>query len=120
MARSPASNTTLIKIWQAYTKLHVYDKLSTALHRYHADSAGSRDRGRGRKNRKSSTMVAPHRGRRIRIGYVSASFRESHPVGQVLRTAFGFHDSQRFELYAYTLLKSDGSDARRQIEACAI
>ncbi len=47
-------------------------------------------------------------GRRLRIGYLSADFR-NHAMGNLLKGLFARHDRRRFEVYAYSLV--DSSDA---------
>lgn len=47
-------------------------------------------------------------GQRLRIGYLSADFRD-HPMGQLIHGAFSKHDRRRFEVFAYSL--SDVSDS---------
>jgi protein O-GlcNAc transferase len=50
----------------------------------------------------------PREGGRLRIGYVSADFRQ-HPTAHLMRSLFGLHDRGGFEIYAYSLHKGDGS-----------
>ena len=42
-------------------------------------------------------------GRRLRIGYLSADFR-NHPMGNLLHGVFSQHDRRRFEVFAYSLI----------------
>jgi predicted O-linked N-acetylglucosamine transferase (SPINDLY family) len=42
------------------------------------------------------------RGQRIRVGYISADFRE-HAVGLLIKDLFSRHDRRGFEIYAYDL-----------------
>jgi protein O-GlcNAc transferase len=51
---------------------------------------------------------------RLRIGYVSADFR-NHPVGQLTRSMFRLHDRSQFEVIAYALRRGDGSDYEKDI-----
>ena len=61
--------------------------------------------------------------RRLRIGYVSADFRD-HVVGRALLPAFLAHDRQKFEVFAYAIGTPDGvtekfrsrADAWRAVE----
>ena len=53
-------------------------------------------------------------GRRLKIGYVSADFRE-HPTAHLMRELFRCHDRDRFEVYGYALRGDDGSVYYRQI-----
>lgn len=39
--------------------------------------------------------------RKIRIGYISADFRDQHPVGLFLQPILHHHDKNQFEIYAY-------------------
>ncbi|MFH1602917.1 MAG: tetratricopeptide repeat protein [Pseudomonadota bacterium] len=59
------------------------------------------------------------RGRRLRIGYVSADFHD-HAVAHLTGGLFERHDRDRFEIYGYSFGHDDGSDYRRRIgAACA-
>lgn len=51
---------------------------------------------------------------RLKIGYVSADFRE-HPTAHLMRGLFRSHDRDRFEIYGYSLRGDDGSAYYRQI-----
>lgn len=53
-------------------------------------------------------------GARLKIGYVSADFRE-HPTAHLMRGLFRCHDRARFEIYGYALRGDDGSAYYRQI-----
>ncbi len=53
--------------------------------------------------------------RRLRIGYLSADFRDN-AAGHLLHKMFAFHDQERFSITAYTIGPNDGSEFRRQIE----
>ena len=53
---------------------------------------------------------------RIRIGYVSQDFR-NQAMGHLTRTMYGLHDRSQFEIFAYSVRKSDGSSYRKAIEA---
>lgn len=52
---------------------------------------------------------------RVRVGYLSPDFRE-HALTHLARRLFALHDRDRFEVYAYSLHKGDGSPARREME----
>jgi protein O-GlcNAc transferase len=54
-------------------------------------------------------------GRRLRVGYVSPDFRV-HPMAYLMQPLIELHDRTRFEAYAYSLTKSDGSEIRRRVE----
>jgi predicted O-linked N-acetylglucosamine transferase (SPINDLY family) len=56
--------------------------------------------------------------RRIRIGYVSADFRD-HAVSHVMAGVFERHDRERFEIFAYSCGADDQSPWRRRIEAAS-
>jgi protein O-GlcNAc transferase len=57
----------------------------------------------------------PRAGRRLRVGYFSADFR-NHAVGSVLREVFAHHDRSRFEMHAFSFGIDDGSVYRRAME----
>jgi protein O-GlcNAc transferase len=59
---------------------------------------------------------APHDGARVRIGYVSADFRD-HATARLLVELLERHDRTRFEVFAYALLPGDGSPLARRIAA---
>src|SRR5262249_5497048 len=52
---------------------------------------------------------------RIRIGYVSADFRQ-HPVAYLAVGLFEAHDRARFEVIAFSTGPDDGSEIRRRLE----
>lgn len=52
--------------------------------------------------------VAPHR---LRVGYIGYEFG-NFPVGKDMRSVFGLHDPERFEVFAYALNPDDGSPWR--------
>jgi predicted O-linked N-acetylglucosamine transferase (SPINDLY family) len=55
---------------------------------------------------------------RLRVGYVSGDFR-NHATAHLIRKLFQVHDRERFEIFGYSLLPSDGSDYWRDIsQAC--
>ncbi len=51
---------------------------------------------------------------RIRIGYVSADFRQ-HPVAYLAAGLFGAHDRARFEVIGVSIGADDGSEIRRRL-----
>jgi protein O-GlcNAc transferase len=53
---------------------------------------------------------------RIRIGYLSADFR-NHPVGRLAVGLLEAHDKSRFETIALSFGPDDGSDQRRRIKS---
>ncbi len=53
---------------------------------------------------------------RIRVGYLSADYRD-HPISHLLQGFFGRHDRERFEIFAYSFGLDDGSTYRRRIVA---
>src|SRR6185369_5344757 len=55
-------------------------------------------------------------GERLRIGYLSADFR-NHATGHLMKSVFGLHDRKGFEVFAYSFGPDDGSEYRRRIEA---
>ena len=60
---------------------------------------------------------APANNLRLRLGYVSADFHQhatTHLMAQLLES----HDDTRYEVFLYSLGRSDGSAMRRRIEAC--
>ena len=54
------------------------------------------------------------RGEKLRIGYLSADFR-NHAVGNLLVDVLAEHDDTQFELFGYSIGPDDGSDTRRRI-----
>ncbi len=61
--------------------------------------------------------VQPLAGRRLRIGYVSADFRE-HPVAYFLEPILACHDHERVEVFCYAdVLQPDATTARLQAHA---
>jgi len=58
---------------------------------------------------------AAHAGR-CRLGYVAAEFRD-HATAHLAAGLFERHDRKRFELYAYSLSRGDGSDYERRVRA---
>lgn len=62
----------------------------------------------------SSAATATQESARLKIGYVSADFRE-HPTAHLMRSLFRCHDRCRFEIYVYSLRGDDGSPYYRQI-----
>lgn len=52
---------------------------------------------------------------RIRIGYLSADFRE-HVMAYILAELFELHDRRAFELFGYSFGADDGSAMRRRVE----
>jgi predicted O-linked N-acetylglucosamine transferase (SPINDLY family) len=57
----------------------------------------------------------PDEGKRLRIGYVSADFR-NHPVGIFIEQVLAHHDKSRFEIYCYSNhgLKDDLTERLRR------
>ena len=55
-------------------------------------------------------------GEKIRIGYLSADF-QSHPVSRLIARVFEKHDRNKFEVTAYSLLRSDGTAFRQRVES---
>lgn len=55
-------------------------------------------------------------GRPVRVGYLSADFRE-HPVAYLVADLLERHDRARFEVFAYSYGPDDRSSARRRLEA---
>lgn len=58
---------------------------------------------------------AGHAGR-CRLGYVAAEFRD-HATAHLAAGLFEQHDRNRFELYAYSLSRGDGSDYEQRVRA---
>ncbi|KDQ07686.1 glycosyltransferase family 41 protein [Botryobasidium botryosum FD-172 SS1] len=52
---------------------------------------------------------------KINIGYVSSDFND-HPLAHLMQSVFGFHDLERFNVFLYALVPSDGSSYRTKIE----
>lgn len=62
------------------------------------------------------TPVYPREARRLRIGYVSADFR-NHATGHLTRTMYAQHTRPEFEIYAYDLRPTPDSSYYRDIVA---
>lgn len=58
-------------------------------------------------NPDSIALSAPMSGRKIRIGYFSADFKE-HPVGILMENLIHLHDRERFEVIGFFLSKRSG------------
>lgn len=50
---------------------------------------------------------------KIRIGYISSDFTTRHPVGFLIEELFSFHDSSRFETFAYSLQPASNRNSER-------
>lgn len=60
-------------------------------------------------------VAAGHgRGKRLRIGYLSSDFHD-HATAHLTAGIYGFHDRNRFEVFAYSLGYPDGSEYRLRI-----
>jgi len=59
-----------------------------------------------------ASQVADTRGRRIRVGYLSADFR-NHPIAHLLTDVIAQHDRARFEVFLYAY-GPETEDAQRQ------
>jgi len=57
---------------------------------------------------------APLAGRRLRLGYLSADFH-MHATACLMAELFEAHDTDRFELFAYSYGPDDGSPMRRRL-----
>jgi protein O-GlcNAc transferase len=53
---------------------------------------------------------------KIRIGYLSADFRE-HPVSYLIAEVIELHDRSRFEVFGISASANDGGEQRRRLEA---
>jgi protein O-GlcNAc transferase len=60
--------------------------------------------------------AAPPPAARLRIGYLSADFR-NHPTAHLMRSLFGCHDRAQVEVFGYALHGDDGSRYYRDIAA---
>lgn len=58
---------------------------------------------------------ADRRNNKIKIGYVSADFR-NHPTAHLIKGLFDLHNRDEFEIYAYSTGPDDGSEYRKIIE----
>jgi predicted O-linked N-acetylglucosamine transferase (SPINDLY family) len=54
--------------------------------------------------------------KKITIGYLSCDFR-NHPVAHLLRSMFGIHNRNEFNIYVYSYGPDDGSPYRKEIQA---
>lgn len=56
---------------------------------------------------------------RLRLGYLSPDWVQTHPVAQVVPQVFECHDRSRLEVFAYSMGPDDGSPVRKRlISAC--
>lgn len=53
---------------------------------------------------------------RLRIGFVSSDFN-NHPFAHLTQSIYGLFDRNKFEIFCYSLTRSDGSRERQQIES---
>jgi protein O-GlcNAc transferase len=53
---------------------------------------------------------------RIRVAYLSADFRNHHPVAQLTAGLFEYHDKSRFEITGISIGPTDDSPLRRRLE----
>ncbi|HMM56384.1 MAG TPA: hypothetical protein PKD77_02170 [Rudaea sp.] len=88
------SGTDLRRIAETFTRMQ------SALHAHSTESSDFAIRKEGR----------------LRIGYLSADFRE-HPTSHLVVEALEFHDRERFEVFAYALGENDGSTLRARVAA---
>jgi len=63
----------------------------------------------------SSSRSETNTGKRIRIGYVTADFR-NHPTAHLTFRLYQAHSRREFEIFAYSIGPDDGSDYRKNIE----
>ncbi len=56
-----------------------------------------------------------HRNPRLRIAYISSSFRD-FPTGHLTQDLYALHDRDRFEVFVYSYGEDDGSIYRKKIE----
>jgi predicted O-linked N-acetylglucosamine transferase (SPINDLY family) len=63
-----------------------------------------------------SLAVKHDTGRRLRVGYLSADYR-NHPVGFVFPKVVELHDRSRFEVIAFSVGVNDGSEIRSRLES---
>ena len=61
-----------------------------------------------------SNTQRPAGAQRLRIGYLSADFRE-HPVSLLLARTIELHDRERFEVFGYSYGVDDSSALRRRV-----
>ena len=69
---------------------------------------------RSPKSAGASSAPARHNHARIRLGYVSADFRD-HPVAQALCEVLERHDRSRFEVFGFSIGPNDNSAARARL-----
>jgi protein O-GlcNAc transferase len=63
----------------------------------------------------SMPKATPLAGRRLRVGYVSADFRD-HPLAHLMLGLFRLHDRSAVEVFVYSIGPDDGSTYRKRIE----
>tara|TARA_Y100001934_G_scaffold281906_1_gene393347 strand:- start:1787 stop:3718 length:1932 start_codon:yes stop_codon:yes gene_type:complete len=84
--------------------------------RLHADEIVQKVARRG--SRPYSHVLPQARKERVRLGYLSADFRD-HAIGHLIAGMFDKHDRSRFEVFAYSHGEDDESDFRRRVVASA-
>jgi predicted O-linked N-acetylglucosamine transferase (SPINDLY family) len=52
--------------------------------------------------------------KKVRLGYLSNNFN-NHPVAHQMQSVFSLHERERFEVFAYSYGRDDGSQYRRKI-----
>jgi protein O-GlcNAc transferase len=55
-------------------------------------------------------------GSRLRIGYLSADYR-NHPVGQIMPQVIELHDRSKVEVFGYSMGVDDHSEIRKRLSA---
>ncbi|KLO14446.1 hypothetical protein SCHPADRAFT_826424 [Schizopora paradoxa] len=53
---------------------------------------------------------------RLNVGYISSDYTD-HPTAHLMQSVFGFHNRERFHIYAYAITASDGSIYHKKIES---
>lgn len=66
-------------------------------------------------SKKLNVKHAPHRNKRLRVAYISSSFRD-FATGHLTQDLYATHDRNHFEVFVYSYGKDDGSIYRKKIE----
>ena len=95
-----------------FTSLHT--NLSPPTIRHIARMAWKQNTGRGKRDEPFKHEAQKLKTSKIRLAYLSSDFRD-HVVARIVTCALLHHNKNKFELYAYSNLASDGSTLRSKL-----